>query len=107
LPDKADAVECPYLEINVLLESPDPAISVRLSKALEKKSVRLCAVKPYYTAWKVDEEELIVESIEDLLTKNPIEVIRKSYLNRYKCDMREELVILAERAVEAAKQEER
>ena len=46
-----------------------------------------------------------VGSVDDLLTLDPIEVIRKSYQNKFRCEMRDELVELARRAVEAARRE--
>ena len=49
--------------------------------------------------------EVVLESVDDLLTLDPIEVIRKSYQNKFRCEMRDELVELARRAVEAARRE--
>lgn len=43
------------------------------------------------------------ESIEDLLNRNPIEVIKKSYFNKYGHEMRDELVALANVAIEEAR----
>lgn len=107
LPDRADesGADYPYLEVKVLLDAPDPTLGKRLSEALELKAVLLCRAVPYYQMMgEVGDEAL--ESMEDLLEKDPLDVIRVSYRNRHHCEMRDELVALARQAIEAARKEE-
>lgn len=96
----------PYLEVNVLLDAPVQGINKQIEEALDGKGVRLCRTAIFYRTQLENETGEMLESVDDLLTKNPLEVIRKSYLNRHKCEMREELVVLANRAIEAARKED-
>ena len=95
LPDKDKETEknalYPYLEIKVMLDGPDP----------------LCRVATYYQALTDnDADNKALESVEDLLEQDPLEMIRISYRNKYHCEMDEELIALARQAIEAAKMEE-
>lgn len=96
----------PYLEVNVLLDTPVQGINKQIEEALDGKGVRLCRTAIFYRTQLENETGEVLESVDDLLTKNPLEVIRKSYLSRHKCEMREELVALANRAIEAARKED-
>lgn len=102
---KGESQQIPYLEVNVLLDTPDPELSVKIEKMLEGKAVRLCRISITYTVAESTDEAVQTMSVDDLLTRNPLEVIEKSYKSKYQCEMREELKELARRAVEAAKQE--
>lgn len=109
LPDAGEeGVEAhmPYLEVNVLLDTPVQGINKQIEEALDGKGVRLCRTAIFYRTQLENETGEVLESVDDLLTKNPLEVIRKSYLSRHKCEMREELVALANRAIEAARKED-
>ena len=53
-----------------------------------------------------DADNKALESVEDLLEQDPLEMIRISYRNKYHCVMDEELIALARQAIEAAKMEE-
>ena len=83
LPDKVKEAgkeaPYPYLEIKVLLDGPDP---------------------------DNDADNKALESVEDLLEQDPLEMIRISYRNKYHSEMGEELVALARQAIEAARKEE-
>lgn len=102
---KDEPQQIPYLEVNVLLDIPAPELSVKIEKMLEGKAVRLCRISITYTVAESTDEAVQTMSVDDLLTRDPLEVIEKSYKSKYQCEMREELKELARRAVEAAKQE--
>ena len=109
LPDKDKMSEeepVPYLEVNVLLDAPVAGINKQVEDVLQSKNVRLCrTVIAYRVQQSAGDGEVVLESVDDLLTLDPIEVIRKSYQNKFRCEMRDELVELARRAVEAARRE--
>lgn len=110
LHDYQEAVDKPYLEVNVLLDSPNPGVVKEIEELLlkYKKEVYLCRVHPTYNVQGVaDSEQLVIESTEDLLTRNPLDIIRKGYLKKHGCEMSEELIQLANLAIEAAKTETR
>ena len=105
LPDKDKMSEeepVPYLEVNVLLDAPVAGINKQVEDVLQSKNVRLCRT---VIAYRVQQSAGDGEVVLDLLTLDPIEVIRKSYQNKFRCEMRDELVELARRAVEAARRE--
>lgn len=105
LPDKdGEDGQIPYLEVNVLLENPDPELALKIEQLLEGKAVHLCRISITYSV-KQEEREMQQVSVDDLLTRNPLEVIERSYRAKYQCEMRDELVELAKLAVEAAKRE--
>lgn len=109
LPDKdkmSEEESVPYLEVNVLLDAPVAGINKQVEDVLQSKNVRLCrTVIAYRVQQSAGDGEVVLESVDDLLTLDPIEVIRKSYQNKFRCEMRDELVELARRAVEAARRE--
>ena len=47
-----------------------------------------------------------MESIDDLLTRNPIDFVKQSYKNKYGFEMNDELTALVQIAIEAARKEE-
>ncbi len=96
----------PYLEVNILLDTPVAGISKLVEDALDRKKVRLCRITTTYRVKVEQQDSYTMESVDDLLTRNPLEVIRKSYLNKHKCEMREELLVLANKAIEAARKED-
>ncbi|MGL4851614.1 MAG: exonuclease SbcCD subunit D [Phocaeicola sp.] len=100
----------PYLEVNVLLDSPNPGIVKSIEDMLlkYKKEVFLCRVHPtYIQQGTATEESLVIESTEDLLTRNPLDIIKKGYAKKHGCEMNETLLKLANQAIEAAKTETR
>ncbi|WP_308777234.1 exonuclease SbcCD subunit D [uncultured Bacteroides sp.] len=105
LPDGQNDASAPYLEVNVLLDTPVAGINKQIEDVLLHKHVRLCRTVISYRVPVTGSDDVELESVEDLLNLNPVEVIRKSYLNKYKCEMRPELEALAMQAVEAARKE--
>lgn len=93
----------PYLEVQIYLESPVIGINKKIEDALKGKAVRLCRTVIVYPSVTSGNGETGTESIEDLLNRNPIEVIKKSYFNKYGHEMRDELVALANVAIEEAR----
>ena len=88
------------------LDAPVAGINKQVEDVLQSKNVRLCrTVIAYRVQQSAGDGEVVLESVDDLLTLDPIEVIRKSYQNKFRCEMRDELVELARRAVEAARRE--
>lgn len=110
LPCPEVGMDKPYLEVKVLLENPNPGVVKLIEEWLEKyqKEVYLCRVHPTYTLRGEGQQgELVIASTEDLLTRNPLDIIRKGYFKKHGCELSEELIELANQAIEAAKIETR
>lgn len=108
LPDAEEGGEddAPYLEVNVLLTEADPSVQKRVTDITDKKKVRLCRVPVAYQSVSDTDDEVDMESIDDLLTRNPIDFVKQSYKNKYGFEMNDELTALAQIAIEAARKEE-
>ena len=100
-----DATE-PYLEVKVLLDSPAfPGLNKQIEDMLEGKRVRFCKTAVSYLVKKVSDEIPQVASMDDLLSIDPMKIIRTMYLKNHGFEMSEELEKLASEAIEAAKTE--
>ena len=98
--------DAPYLEVNVLLTEADPSVQKRVTDITDKKKVRLCRVPVAYQSTGDMDDDVEMESIDDLLTRNPIDFVKQSYKNKYGFEMSDELTALARIAIEAARKEE-
>ena len=98
--------DAPYLEVNVLLTEADPSVQKRVTDITDKKKVRLCRVPVAYQSTGDTDDDVEMESIDDLLTRNPIDFVKQSYKNKYGFEMSDELTALARIAIEAAHKEE-
>lgn len=95
LPDKEmiDGDAAPYLEINILLDSPDLMINQEIKDVLLTKHVRLARNVAYYPS-KGEVEELDIRNIEDLKDISPLEMLSKHYQNKYSTNLPDELIQL-------------
>lgn len=110
LPANEMRVDKPYVEVNVLLDAPNPSVMKQVEELFSKykKEVHLCSVRSTYAVvGEGNSDELVIESTEDLLTRNPLDIIRKGYVKKHGCEMSSELMELANLAIEAAKTETR
>ena len=88
-----DAALYPFLEVRILDDGPDPTRRARIEQVLEGKGVRLASLK--FESMAKGEELMAAgacESLENLKTLNPIEIMRRAYRERYQSDPEAELV---------------
>ena len=96
----------PYLEVKVLLDTPAlPGLNKKIEDLLEGKKVRLCRTAVSYPVMEVGDEEPHVVSMDDLLSLDPMEIIRTRYRKSHGQEMSDALEGLAKEAIEAAKRE--
>ena len=107
LPDKTDTdTPLTYLEVNILQDAPDPGITKEIEACLRNKAVNLCRIATSYRIAAKGEVEESLESTDDLLLRNPLDIIRRGFERKHGCAMTDELITLAEQAIEAARSEE-
>lgn len=106
LPDAEDeaAQEC-YLQLNVFMDTADTSLTTKVEEALKGKKVKLCKIQPFYPQGTEDGADLAIQSIETLQNLNPMDMLKKIYLNKNHIEMREELFPLLEQAIREAKEE--
>ena len=85
----------PYLQVSVLLDSPEPALRHKIQQALVDKDVRLARIDTRYPAQKEDgATDMQLVSIDALQTLNPEDVFRQVYESRYANEVPTELMKL-------------
>ena len=99
--DDPQAVRC-YLQLNVLMQGADPALSDKVEKALEGKKVWLCKIQAAYPAGEDEAEMDDLRSIEVLQQLSPGDMIRKIYKARFRQDLPAELQPLVRQVVREA-----
>lgn len=102
--DDPAAPEC-YLQLNVYIETADPALTTKVEEALKGKKVRLCKIKAFYPQSTADGELADIQSLETLRNLAPIDMLKQIYLNKNHTEMPEELTPLLEQAIREAEQE--
>jgi exonuclease SbcD len=80
LPEKT-ANHCPYLEVKVLLNGPEPSLRQQIEQELESKAVRLAKISVSYNSSTSESTNL--QSLEQLQAINPIKLLQDSYRMRY------------------------
>lgn len=102
LPEKNDDFPAPYLEVQVLLEEPEPALRHKIDEVLKFKNVRLARIQPHYPKSKSNPEE---SSPQELLNElKPIDVFSKSYHSKYDAEVPEQLMDLFRQTLEEVNQ---
>ncbi len=81
----ADKNNIPYLEVRVLLESPEPAMRHKIEIAIAGKKVRLAKIEVSYPTTNQDQPQLITQ--EKLIELQPLDVFDKVYRTRFKSDI--------------------
>lgn len=72
----------PYLEVNVLLDGPQPSLRHDIETAIAHKQVRLAKITRHYSQ-KTDTSEVDILPEEQLETLKPLEVFEKAYESKY------------------------
>lgn len=91
-----------YLQLNVFIDSANPALTANVEKALKNRKVKLCKIQPFYPQMSEDDELLEIQSLETLRKLEPIDMLKKIYLNKNHTEMRNELLPLIEQAIKEA-----
>lgn len=94
----------PYLEVRVLLESPEPGLRHKIETALIGKKVRLATIKKEYPKSMDKEPEFI--SQEKLNELKPLDVFSNLYKAKYNTAVPEEILSLFQQAAQAVNQTE-
>lgn len=97
LQDKNDQESAPYLEVQVLLEEPEPGLRHKIETALIGKNVRLARIQPHYPQKKQDSTAFIGQEL--LSELQPIDVFSKSYQAKYASEVPEHLMKLFEQTL--------
>ena len=104
LPEKNSEEEAPYLEVQVLLEEPEPALRHKIDEVLKFKNVRLARIQPHYPKSKSNLNEA---SPQELLNElKPVDVFSKSYQSKYEVDVPPHLMKLFQQTLEEVNQTE-
>lgn len=102
LPDKNNSEQAPYLEIQVLLEEPEPALRHKIDEVLKYKNVKLARIQPHYPNSKSASSEMVSHELLDEL--KPIDVFSKSYSAKYNSEVPEYLMQLFQQALNEVNQ---
>lgn len=92
LKDKNEEEVAPYLEIQVLLEEPEPALRHKIDEVLKFKNVKLARIQPHYLNKKSSSSEFNPQGL--LHELQPIDVFAKSYTAKYNAELPEHLMTL-------------
>ena len=104
LKDKNEVEIAPYLEIQVLLEEPEPALRHKIDEVLKFKNVKLARIQPHYPLKKgSSSESLAPELLHEL---QPDAVFSKSYQAKYGNEVPEHLMTLFQQTVNEVSQNE-
>ena len=102
LKDKNEVEIAPYLEIQVLLEEPEPALRHKIDEVLKFKNVKLARIQPHYPLKKgSSSESLAPELLHEL---QPDAVFSKSYQAKYGNEVPEHLMTLFQQTVNEVNQ---
>ena len=71
----------PYLEIKILIDSPDTSYKFRIDEALQDKNVRLAKISPFYP--QRGESTIGVLSFEQLQEIEPMDVAKDYYRRKF------------------------
>jgi exonuclease SbcD len=92
LPDKNDSAQAPYLEVQVLLETPEPALRHKIEEVIKYKNVRLARIQPHYP--KKNQMPNEFQQQELLHELQPVDVFSKCYQAKYQTEVPEALMAL-------------
>lgn len=87
----------PYLEIQVLLEEPEPALRHKIDEVLKFKNVKLARIQPHYhNKNKASSESIAQELLHEL---QPEDVFAQSYETKYNSEVPQHLMELFQQAL--------
>ena len=104
LSDKNEEEQAPYLEIQVLLEEPEPALRHKIEEIIQYKNVKLARIQPHYPAKK--QASTVFVSQELLHELQPVDVFAKSYQTKYNATVPEHLMALFQQTIIEVNQNE-
>jgi len=89
----ADRSTAPYLQVSVLLDSPEPGLRHKIEQVLADKHVRLARIDTQYPAQK-DPGASTRQSPNPLQTLRPVDVFKQVYKSRYASEVPAALMAL-------------
>lgn len=89
---KNEEEQAPYLEIQVLLEEPEPALRHKIDEIIQFKNVKLARIQPHYL--NKNSTSNVSFSQELLNELQPVDVFSKSYQAKYSAEVPEHLMAL-------------
>lgn len=107
LPAEADNVELPpYLEVRILLDSPEPGLRHKIESALISKNVRLAKIDVRYPVASTSVDTTATIVTDNLQELKPIDVFMKVYQSKYNNPVPAELIELFNQATQMVAQSE-
>jgi exonuclease SbcD len=104
LDDKNNFEIAPYLEIQVLLEEPEPALRHKIDEVLKFKNVKLARIQPHYPNKNQSSSESISQEL--LHELQPASVFVKSYQAKYSSEVPDHLMHLFQQTLNEVNQNE-
>lgn len=95
----SDRSRWPYLEVQVLLEEPEPSLRHQVEALLADKAVRLTSIVPSYPK-REETERWTPMSYTDLQRIDPVDMLRQVYTSRYRSNLPEELEALFKEVIQ-------
>jgi len=107
LPESEDAIEfAPYLEVRVLLDSPEPALRYKIESAIAGKYVRLAKIDVKYPSSNQHGKAENSISSQDLNELNPSDIFSKVYESKFDSAVPEPVMNLFNEVLQAVEQSE-
>lgn len=102
LPEITELEQAPYLEVQVLLEEPEPALRHKIEEVIKFKNVKLARIQQHYNN---RDKHLVDSNPQELLNElKPIDVFSKSYRAKYSNDVPDHLMKLFQQTLEEVNQ---
>ena len=102
LPEISESEQAPYLEVQVLLEEPEPALRHKIEEVIKFKNVKLARIQQHYV--NRDKHQQDANPQELLNELQPIDVFSKSYKAKYSNDVPDHLMKLFQETLEEVNQ---
>jgi exonuclease SbcD len=100
----SDSQTIPYLEVQVLLDGPEPALKHKIKTVVEGKNVRLATIKSLYKGANATDENDQIITQDKLEALKPQDVFAKAYEVRYNTVVPENMFKLFHQAAQEATQ---
>lgn len=98
----SDNLTIPYLEVQVLLDGPEPALKHKIKTAVEGKNVRLATIKSIYRGANTTNENNQIITQDKLEALKPQDVFAKAFEVRYNTVVPENMFKLFHQAAQQA-----